>query len=433
MTLGTSLTPTTVELAVVNELSTWATVITWQLIAATAIGFIASVMTVIYRWQYVATPRKWPLWIVAFVIGTITPTNIAHRFKNPVIARLPYSLWYSVKGYLDNQWILNAHRDAFDRIPSVSNADSMTIIVVIGESLRSDHLSLNGYSRNTTPKLAAENTLVSIPDMWSDGCFTHISVPYIMTRADSTDLERAFEEPSFIPLFKKAGYRTAWFSNQDAVSSYACFMHEADTLQKFDSTRNLYNYEKWLDSDMLPNIGEFIAENNPKKLAVIHTAGSHWWYRSHYPDSLAFYKPEMDSRFISELSTEKIINSYDNTILATDAFIADIADMLRQQCAIIIFISDHGESLGEGGRFIHSTDADELHHPACFVWYSPLFASRYPQKTDALIHNSRLPQRTDVIFHTALDAGDITTPVFLPSMSLFRLKNSDSKTSHTIR
>lgn len=420
LTLGASVTPSVIELMAVNELGTWATLVTWELVLIACIALVIGVLLAAYRYHCVEKPRKTLLWVIAFATGAATPVCFLPRLRAPVTARMPYSFIYSIKEYLANSREVEEKRLTFDDVTATCSADSMTVVVVIGESLRADHLSLNGYARATTPRLDAESTLVSIPKMWTDAYYTHQSVPYIMTRADSINSECAFTEQSFITLFKNAGFSTAWFSNQDAVDSYAYFMHEADTLMRFNSARSLYDYGKWLDADMLPEIGDFFAGGNSKKLAVVHMIGSHWWYRSHYPDSLACYKPEIDSRIVSELSIESVKNSYDNTILATDAFVADIADQLRDRCAVIIFISDHGESLGEEGRFLHAADADELHHTACFVWFSDIFAGLYPEKISALRYNSSKRQRTDVIFHTVLDAADIKTSVINPSMSLLK-------------
>lgn len=420
LTLGVSVTPGVIELMAVNEMDTWAELVTLELIVIVSIAMIIGALLAAYRYQCVKKPRKAFLWAIAFAAGVVIPVCFVPRLKAPVTARMPYSFWFSVKEYMANRKAIIEERHTFDDVSVTCKADSMTVVVVVGESLRADHLSLNGYPRVTTPRLEAETTLVSIPKMWTDACYTHLSVPYIMTRADSINNERAFTEQSFITLFKNAGFNTAWFSNQDAVDSYVYFMHEADTLMQFNSGRSLYDYGKWLDADMLPKIADFFTEKNPKKLAVVHTIGSHWWYRSHYSASQARFRPEIDSRIVSELSLESMRNSYDNTILATDAFVADIADQLRDRCAVIIFISDHGESLGESGKFLHAVDADELHHTACFVWFSDIFARHYPEKIAALRCNSRKQQRTDVIFHTALDAADINASVKIPSLSLFR-------------
>ena len=150
----------------------------------------------------------------------------------------------------------------------------------------------------------------------------------------------------------------------------------------------------------------------------MHTIGSHWWYPAHYTRSQARWTPEVDSRIVSEMSRAQIVNSYDNTILASDSFWKAVIDRLRGSRSIVIFISDHGESLGEDGRWIHSADAPEVRSTACFVWYSPKYASFYPQKVAALRANAHRRVSTDYIFHTVLDAGAITTPVLDRGRSL---------------
>lgn len=420
LTLGASVTPAVIEIMAVNRAAIWADFITPQLVATACIALMAGALTALYRYRRVGNPQKTAVWTVAFAAVAAAPVCFIPRLKAPVVARMPYSFVYSVKGYAANSRAIENVRHTFDGVPATCGADSMTVVVIVGESLRPDHLSLNGYAHATTPRLDAESTLISVPKMWTDACFTHLSVPHIMTRADSVNSGRAFTEQSFITLFKTAGFRTAWFSNQDDVDTYAYFMHEADTLARFNSARSLYDYGKWLDADMIPHIRDFLAGDNARKLAVVHTIGSHWWYRSHYSDSQARFLPEIDSRIVSELSPESMNNSYDNTIIATDAFVADIVGGLRDRCAVIIFVSDHGESLGEEGRFLHAVDADEVHHTACFVWFSDIFARSYPEKIATLKRNSRDRQRTDVIFHTALDAADISTSVINPSLSLFK-------------
>lgn len=420
LTLGLSITPAAVELAAVNGAATWASMITLPLIAVIVVSVAAGIAVARLRWSIKLAHRNGIIWLVALLIILITPVRIVRTFSAPVTARMPYSFWYAVKDYLNHRNTVAEVRDTFSNTPAECSSDSLTMLVVIGESLRPDHLGINGYARNTTPHLDAETTLVSIPGMWTDACYTHLSVPRIMTRADRANPDLAYSEQSFITLFRKAGYDTAWFSNQDTSDTYVYFMHEADTLVQCNAARSLYNYDKWLDTDMLPDIRQFIDGKNPRKLAVIHTIGSHWWYRSHYPDSLAVFRPEIDSRIVSELTQEAMINSYDNTILATSHFLSRLMDQVRDKCAMMIFISDHGESLGEEGRFLHGTEADELHRTACFVWYTPEFQRRFPEKVAALNANRDNPSTTDMIFHSALDGADITTPVMNDNLSIFK-------------
>lgn len=420
LTLGTSLTANVIELAVVNNAATWFSLVSWQLVVVILIALTASIATAIYRYKYVRAPRKWLVWTFIFIILTLTPTCFIERFRAPVVARIPYVFWYSARDYIDNRQTVNELRTTFVATPVAYENDSVTVVVVIGESLRADHLGLNGYERNTTPRLSADSAVVSLPNIYTDQYYTHTSIPHILTRADSLSPMRAYDEQSFITLFNRANFRTSWISNQDQVKTYAYFMHETDTTVQCNAHRNLYSYEKWLDADMLADYENILSEQAPRKLIVVHSIGSHWWYRSHYPDSLAIFTPEIDSRVVSELSRDQMINSYDNTVLATDSFLSELTEDLRGHDAILIYISDHGEALGQNGNYLHADDFPELHNPACLVWYSASYAAKYSEKISALIRNSQKRMNTDIIFHSVLDAGGIKTPVTDGNLSVFR-------------
>ncbi|MCM1348887.1 MAG: phosphoethanolamine transferase [Firmicutes bacterium] len=419
ITMGVSVTATTVELAAVNDFATWGSVISPLLIVLTILSLAAGCYMGYFRLMRVAyfTP-PW-LWLCGFLLILLIPTMLIPRLKAPIAARIPFSFYYAVKDYKANCRAVSEQRNTFATTPATAAAKAPTVVFVIGESLRPDHLQLNGYHRATTPRLSADTAVVSLPKMFTGPCYTHVSVPRIMTRADSLNPDRAYTEQSFITLFDKAGYRTAWLSNQDAVNTYAYFMHEADTLVQQGGTRSLYDYSKWLDADLLPALDNLLEKGTEPKLAVMHTIGSHWWYPAHYPDSLARFRPEVDSRIVSELSQEQMINSYDNTILATDSFLADVIDRLRCRNALLIYISDHGEALGENGHYLHGADYPQLHTTACLVWYSAEFARLYPQKVKALKENAGRAWTTDAMFHTALHGASITTPVVNPQLSLF--------------
>lgn len=417
LTMGIGLTPMGIELALVNNMATWSTVISRELIAVAIIATLISILPVIWRWRYVH-PYKSLDYAVLSILIIALPVGIVPRINPAVMARMPYVFYSSTTQYLDNRKHITGHRDTFDRVPVSMTApkDSIKVIVVIGESLRSDHLQLNGYSRPTTPKLAKEKNLISIPGMYTEPYFTHTSVPRIMTRADSINPDRAYKEQSFISLFRKAGYHTLWISNQDMSTSYAYFMHEADSLIYANSGKSFYDYDRWMDIDMLPHFNRE-ALKHKLNLTVIHSIGSHWWYDAHYDTGCAPFHPTADSRIVSELSHEQMINSYDNTIVETDHFLSELIETIRNRNAILIFISDHGESLGENGIYLHAEDSPELHNPAAFVWWSDKYEHNYPHIIDALRKNAGNRHTTDKIFHSVLDAGQIQTPVHNPKQS----------------
>lgn len=244
-----------------------------------------------------------------------------------------------------------------------------------------------------------------------------------MTRADSLNPDRAYNEQSFITLFRKAGYHTLWISNQDITSSYAYFMHEADTLLYVNSGKSFYDFDRWMDIDLLPHFSKE-AMKHKRNLTVIHSIGSHWWYNAHYDVSSAIFHPTANSRILSELTNEQMINSYDNTIVETDRFLSGLINMIRHRNAILIFISDHGEALGENGNYLHADDYPQLHYPAAFVWWSDTYGLNYPDLIDALRKNSPNRHTTDEIFHSVIDAGRINTPVYNPQLSLLKYEEN---------
>lgn len=417
-TVNATLTPMTIELALINDLRTNMQVVSWQLVSLVLLSLVVSVAIVWLRWKKISFTRPCIHLIVA--LGIIFMTNsFIPQLKRPLTQRMPYSIYYNFKLYFEIRDVAAEHRETFTS-ESVANSDSLVVVFVIGESLRNDHLQINGYERETTPYLMEEDNLVSLTDIYGAECFTHTSVPQIMTRADSANPQRAYDEQSFVTIFKDAGFRTTWIANQESVATYAYFMNECDTLIYVNGDKSVYTFDKWLDEDILPHLENELKDDNPTQLHILHSIGSHWWYNSHYTDEFERYTPVIKSRVVSSNTQEEMINSYDNTILYTDFFIKETIDLIRDKKSILIFLSDHGESLGEDGYYLHGADRSELHHPAAFVWYSDKYSQSFPDMIENLKDNSDKKYRSDYLFHSIIDAADITTEYIEPQLSIFR-------------
>ncbi|OJU49090.1 MAG: hypothetical protein BGN96_00495 [Bacteroidales bacterium 45-6] len=355
---------------------------------------------------------------VAFILLT---NKWIYSFQRPVSERMPYSIYYNITRYFEEKHIAAETRTTFSKIPVLCKEDTLTVVFVVGESLRSDHLQLNGYDRKTTPLLAKDSAVTSYPHIYTQPCYTHTSVPRILTRADSIHPEKAYEEQSFITLFKRAGFHTAWIANQESVSTYVYFMKECDTLAYANRGKSLYQFGKWLDGDLLPYYKkEMQRRNSPKKLIILHTIGSHWWYNARYPDTYRKFAPVISSRVVSSCTKEEMVNSYDNTILYSDYVINEFIKDLRNENAVLFFLSDHGEALGENGHFLHADDYPSLHNPASFVWYSPKYFRNHPEKICNLKKNREKKYTTDYLFHSILDAAGIDCAVVNPKLSIMR-------------
>lgn len=417
-TVNATLTPMTIELALINDLRTNMQVMSWQLIVLMILSLATSIAIVWFRWKKISFTR--PLLHLIVAVGIIFMTNsLIPQLKRPLTQRMPYSIYYTFKTYFEIREVAAEQRDTFTS-ESIANSDSLVVVFVIGESLRSDHLQINGYERETTPYLMKEDNLVMLTNIYTEACFTHTSVPHIMTQADSVSPQKAYNEQSFVTIFNNAGFKTSWIANQESVSTYAYFMNECDTLIYVNGDKSVYTFDKWLDEDLFPHLESELQDSNPTQLHIVHSIGSHWWYNSHYTDEFERYLPVIQSRVVSSNTQEEMINSYDNTILYTDFFIKNTIDLIRDKKSILLYLSDHGESLGEDGYYLHGSDRPELHYPAAFVWYSDKYAQAFPDLIDNLKANSDKRYRSDYLFHSIIDAADITTEYKKSQLSIFR-------------
>lgn len=419
-TINVNVTPMLISLIVSNlgDYQTCSSVVDVNLILVSLFTLLLSIGAVVYRWKKIVVHDV----VINLFLGIICImlTNVwVKRIKNPVAERLPFSIFYSIDRYLEERIIIAEDRKTFTVSPK-TDVDSLTVVMVLGESLRANHMQLNGYKRETMPLLSKEKNIVSYPNIYTEPVYTNVSVPHIMTRADSANMERAYQEESFVSIFKQAGYHSVWLANQESTESYVYFMNECDSLIFVNSGKSLYIIDKWLDSDIYPHYKNILREDYKKQLIVVHTIGSHWYYTTHFSVEDAKFQPNIKSKIVTSNTKEEMINSYDNTIVETDKVLHKFIDMLKDRNAILFFLSDHGESLGENGVFLHATDVPELHYPGCFVWYSDKYAANYPQKVEALKKNKDNYYRTDFLFHSILDGASIETIYCDKDLSIFQ-------------
>ena len=417
-TLHLTLMPEVIELLLENDLRTSMDVVSWQLVLWIMLALVVSVFISMKRFRMENIPCQW-LHLTVSLIIVMVPLNVGTT-NNAIVKRIPYSIFFTIAEYLDNRISVETVRQDF-KGSAVCNTDSMTVVFIIGESLRASSMQVNGYERATTPLLCKEKNAVSMSNIYSDYNLTHLSIPHFMTRSDEKHPDRAYNERSFISLMKRAGYSTAWLANQESIKSFVYFIKECDRVKYVSSGKVSYIYEKWLDTDLLPYYDEELQRPAARKLIILHTVGSHWYYNTHFTDEYEKFKPITDSKIISSNSFEQIRNSYDNSILFSDYFWNQVINRLRNRNAVLIYLSDHGECMGEDGHFIHgSVDNEPQHLPGCFIWYSDEYARRYSQKVKALRSNKDKRYKSYFLFHSILDAADIKSGYINNSMNIFR-------------
>ncbi|HOJ29441.1 MAG TPA: sulfatase-like hydrolase/transferase, partial [Spirochaetota bacterium] len=164
----------------------------------------------------------------------LSPVLFLLYFSRPV---MPYAFMYAINMYNKYQTIIHHPRTDISKLPSSFNEEknhNLTVIFIIGEAARADHFSINGYPRKTSPNIE-KLQVVSLPNIDSIHGVTNKVVPLMMTRATKENEEITYQETSFVSIFNKHGFTTAWISNQDVIdnsySNIAPFANEA-TIKK---------------------------------------------------------------------------------------------------------------------------------------------------------------------------------------------------------
>ena len=405
-TANITLSAVGIELALVNDARTIMETVTLPLILSVMAALAVAVYAVRARFRTIRIKAPWLHALIALVL--MAAFQVHHRIARPVNERIPYNIYTAFSDYISSKQTAEKLRPALaDSVHCQS--DSLTVVFILGETVRARNLQINGYRRATTPNLAARSNVVSLPRVYSPYGFTHSSVPYLLTRADRQHPERAYTERSFFDLLKRAGYQTAWIANQESVETYAYFMKEADTLCYVNAGKSVYVFSRWLDEDILPHYHHLLQSRKPLKFMLLHTIGSHWWYNAHFTPKFCRWTPVAQSRVFSSNSHEMLVNSYDNTILYSDDFWNRVMEPLEHTNAVVIYLSDHAENLGEDGLYGHGAEHPALHFPGCWIWFSNRFAARYPHKIQALRRNASKALNSSFLFHTVIGAADVAT------------------------
>ncbi len=303
------------------------------------------------------------------------------------------------------------------------------MIMVVGETARAQNYELNGYHRNTTP-YTRELDMISFQDVTACGTATAVSVPCMFANMNRDNFERsqADNQDNLLDIMKRANVSQLWKENDGGDKSVA----KNITKIEIDRSRKdeMCNGSTCYDMALLENIDKNIADLNGNRMITLHLIGSHGpTYYQRYPSNKAIFKPDCPRADIENCSQEQIINSYDNTILYTDYVISQMIEKLQQlneqYNTALVYISDHGESLGENGTYLHGIPyrfAPEYQTKVpLMVWMSPSFQQtknidytclkQAASKTGTYSH--------DNIFHSMLGVMDVSTEEYQAELDIF--------------
>ena len=320
--------------------------------------------------------------------------------------------------------VANASREQLPLPPArFTDSREVVVVLVIGESARAANFSLYGYQRPTNPLLTAAG-VTGLPHARSCATYTTESLRCMLSYLGGKAPLRDSHEP--LPSYlQRNGVEVTWRANNwGAPPMKVARFESASDIKK----QCLGDECARLDYDEVLLFGleqSMRASSARKKLFVLHQTGSHGpQYFRKYPPEFEVFKPVCRTVDLSKCSREELVNAYDNTILYTDYFLSRVISVLKSlngTPAVMLYVSDHGQSLGEYGLYLHGTPysiAPDVQKDIPFVvWMSDTFAGRKSFATGAA--RGQAGYSHDFIFHSVLGALGMTSDIYNRSLDLF--------------
>lgn len=301
------------------------------------------------------------------------------------------------------------------------------LVFVLGETARAQNWGLNGDARQTTPRLAAMPDIINFVDTSACGTSTEVSVPCLFSPYGRHDYDEGEirSHQSLLHVLQRAGVDVLWRDNQSGCK------HVCDGLA-FESLSDakdpaLCNPQRCFDEILLSGLQVRIRPDGRDRVVVLHQLGNHGpAYYQRYPPEFRRFVPTCDTGEIGNCTRQQIVNSYDNALLYTDHFLAQTIALLRKAQdydTALIYASDHGESLGENGLFLHGmpyaiAPREQIRVPM-LMWFSPDFAQSQHLDLACLRREAAQPTSHDNLFPSILGLMQVRTRLYASSLDLF--------------
>ena len=346
----------------------------------------------------------------------ITPGNI--------VASISANLWGKAKRPDQARLVVGA--DA--RVIGPVRARPTLLVLVVGETARSQNFSLNGYNRPTNPELAKRN-VISFPDAVACGTSTEVSLPCMFSPfgRSNYDEEKVQTHESVLHVLARAGVQVLWRDNQTGCKG-VCDGLPTEQLDHA-ALAPFCNGDQCLDEVLLSGMDQVLRDRKGNLLVVMHQLGSHGpAYFRRYPPLFRRFLPDCQSEDLRVCSAAEIVNAYDNSLLYTDFFLGKVIDFLesaqRTHDTAMLYVSDHGESLGEGGLYLHGMPyaiAPRGQTRVPFVlWMSQAFSTALGIDGRCLRDRARPEAAShEQLFHSLLGVFGVQTSAYERRLDLF--------------
>ncbi|WP_392552446.1 phosphoethanolamine transferase EptA [Orbus wheelerorum] len=312
-----------------------------------------------------------------------------------------------------------------------SNGKKNVIILVVGETARAKNFSLGNYEKETN-SLLAKQAITYFPNTSSCGTSTAYSLPCMfsnMAREDY-DPKKANKQSNMLDILQKSGINILWVDNDGGCKGVCDRVPTIDATKKYQNDEKLCKDGVCYDEVLLQDLPDYLDNVTNDTLIILHTIGSHGpTYYQRYPKEYQKFTPTCDTNEINYCSQEALVNTYDNTIVYTDAVVDKAINLLKNYDKLyntaLMYISDHGESLGENNIYLHAMPyaiaPEEQTQVPLLLWLS----TQYQQQQ--AIDKACLDQKAkddvfsqDNLFHSLLGLFDVRTEQYTAQLDLLK-------------
>lgn len=302
------------------------------------------------------------------------------------------------------------------------------LVVVLGETARADHFQLNGYAKATNPKLS-QLPVVSFSQVNSCGTATAHSVPCMFSQLDQQhyDAEVAKNSENVLDVLQRVGVSVTWLDNNSGCKG-VCNRVPSEMLFN-DTTNPLCQQGQCHDAILLEAFAKEIAKPSTRdRIIVLHQLGSHgpeYFRRSQQQHK--HFVPECTDKQIQFCQPNQLVNAYDNSLVATDDLLAQVIAMVQPQQeyqSAMLYVSDHGESLGENGTFLHGLPywlAPEAQKHVPMIWWMSDEFAKYQQLSRECLEKSRHTELShDYLFHSLIGAFGLQSQAYQANLDFLQ-------------
>lgn len=316
---------------------------------------------------------------------------------------------------------------ATDARPGPAPARPVFMVLVVGETARAQNFSLNGYARETNPELARRG-VTNFPKATSCGTSTEVSLPCMFSAwgRRNYDEDAIQSHESVLNVLARTGVRVLWRDNQSGCKGVCDGLPQEamDALAVPGTCRD----GQCLDEILLRGLDGMARDAQGNTLVVLHMLGNHGpAYYKRYPEAFRRFLPACETEDLRRCEPSQIVNAYDNAILYTDSVLGRLVDLLQAASAThdtaMLYVSDHGESLGEKGLYLHGVPwaiaPDVQTHVPFIFWASQPFLAGRRLDAVCLATRAAQPVSHDNLFHSLLGIFDVQTKARERELDIF--------------